>query len=104
MSPPRAPEAKAARALRRLRAMKPDSSLPHASTAQAALAALGAGQDRGLEQDEAARRLVRDGPNRLATTKRRSKLRAFVDQLANPLVLTLLAAAAIATTVGFASS
>lgn len=50
----------------------------------------------GLTAAEAAQRLARHGPNRLAEEKRRSMLAAFIDQFRDPLVLILLAAALLA--------
>jgi Ca2+-transporting ATPase len=57
----------------------------------------------GLSESEAARRLVDHGPNLLPAEKRKSNVLRLLEQFANPLVLTLLAAAAIAVFVGFTS-
>src|SRR5579884_623787 len=51
---------------------------------------------RGLTEDEAGRRLARDGPNELPKPQRRSGLLQLVSQFTNPIVLTLLAAAIVA--------
>ena len=47
----------------------------------------------GLSEDEAARRLVTDGPNRLAAAERRSPLRIAADASHEPMFLLLVAAA-----------
>ena len=47
----------------------------------------------GLSEDEAARRLVTDGPNRLAAAERRSPLRIAADASREPMFLLLVAAA-----------
>ena len=49
----------------------------------------------GLSAEEAARRLDEHGRNKLAAAKGKSLLRRFVEQLADPMILILLAAAAI---------
>ena len=54
---------------------------------------------RGLSTEEAQRRLAQYGPNRLPEPATKSALLQLVAQFANPLVLTLLVAAAIATVV-----
>ncbi|HEV3192326.1 MAG TPA: HAD-IC family P-type ATPase, partial [Polyangiaceae bacterium] len=50
----------------------------------------------GLTEAEAEQRLARDGPNELPAQKGKSPLLQLLAQLANPIVLTLLAAAVIA--------
>ena len=51
--------------------------------------------DEGLRQAEAERRLEQDGKNRLAAAKGKSLFRRFLEQLADPMILILLAAAAV---------
>ena len=51
--------------------------------------------DDGLHQAEAERRLEQDGKNRLAAAKGKSLFRRFLEQLADPMILILLAAAAV---------
>ena len=58
----------------------------------------------GLTEKEATERLASHGPNRLPDAKKKSDLLRILEQFANPLVLTLLAAAAIAVVVGVTSS
>ncbi|MDI3284417.1 cation-translocating P-type ATPase [Polyangium sp. 15x6] len=67
----------------------------------ALLGRLGASSIDGLDEAEAAARLEKYGKNRLPDPPRKSTLRRLLEQFANPLVLTLLAAAAIAVVVGF---
>ena len=54
----------------------------------------------GLSQAEAAQRLVRHGPNKLAEKKPRSAWLKFLDQFRNVLVLVLIGAAALAGAIG----
>ncbi len=68
--------------------------------AQAVLDELHATRD-GLTAAEAAERLERDGPNRLAEGKRTTLLRRFLSQLADPMILVLLAAAALSGVTSF---
>ena len=49
----------------------------------------------GLTQPEALKRLSEHGRNELTKAKKKSLLRRFTEQLMNPMVLVLLAAAAI---------
>lgn len=58
----------------------------------------------GLSATEAAERLRRYGPNRLEAKRHFSLLRKFVSRFRNPLVLILLAAAAISAATGDVSS
>lgn len=62
---------------------------------EAVLAALVTGED-GLEPAEAGRRLQIHGPNQLEAKRQRSRLAILLDQFKSPLILILLAAAAIA--------
>src|SRR5262249_37073753 len=61
---------------------------------------LGVDPATGLSTDEVQARLAKYGPNRLPDPPRKGVLSRLVGQLANPLVLTLLGAAAIAVVVG----
>ena len=55
---------------------------------------------RGLDDDEAAKRLAKHGRNELPTPPGPSNLKRILAQFANPIVLTLLVAAVIATVNG----
>jgi len=72
----------------------PATSAFWSQPADALLAALGTSRD-GLSSAEAAARLVRHGPNALDTRRRRSGLAVLLVQGRNPLLLILLAAAAV---------
>jgi Ca2+-transporting ATPase len=72
----------------------------HAESVDALVARLGTDPAKGLREDEAAARLARDGENALPSPPRPSALARFFGQFANPLVLTLLVAAVIATVSG----
>lgn len=52
-------------------------------------------QISGLSPDEAKKRLARDGKNKLAEGKKVTLLQRFIEQIVNPMVLILIAAAAI---------
>jgi P-type Ca2+ transporter type 2C len=78
-----------------------EALMPHAEGLDALLTRLGASSSDGLDEGEAAARLARDGKNKLPEPPRKSALTRLLGQFANPLVLTLLAAAAIAIVVGF---
>ena len=71
----------------------------HAQAAAAALQAL-ASSDAGLSQAEAAQRLARYGPNRLASAPRPGWLRRFAGQFHNLLIYTLLVAAVVTVALG----
>lgn len=71
----------------------------HALEASAALEAL-ASRSAGLDDAEAARRLVRFGRNELPAPPARTLLRRFLDQLNNVLIYVLLAAALITALLG----
>ena len=49
----------------------------------------------GLTSDEAAKRLEANGKNKLAAAKGKSIIRRFLEQLADPMIIILLVAAAI---------
>ncbi len=68
----------------------------HTEAAEALLARLATDPASGLREEEARRRLAQDGPNELPRPKSKSALARLLEQFANPIVLTLLAAAAIA--------
>ncbi|CAN5270822.1 magnesium-translocating P-type ATPase [soil metagenome] len=59
---------------------------------------------QGLSADEAASRLVRDGPNEIAAKRKRHLLIDLLRRLANPLVAILLVAATIAGVTGDVAS
>ncbi len=52
-------------------------------------------QSTGLSSNEAAKRLARDGRNKLAEGKKITLVQRFIEQLVNPMVIILIAAAAI---------
>ena len=68
---------------------------PHAHPADAVLASAASTQ-QGLTSAEAARRLARDGPNRLPEALRHGLLHRFAQHFHNLLIYVLLAAAAVA--------
>jgi len=76
----------------------------HAEDLETLLQRLNADPRRGLTPEEAAARLEKHGPNKLPEPPRKSDLARLVEQFANPLVLTLLAAAIVATLVGLSES
>jgi len=49
----------------------------------------------GLSEEESSARIARDGKNKLAEKKKVSPIRRFFEQLANPMIIVLLVAAAI---------
>ncbi len=67
---------------------------PYLSTTQDVLSALSS-QQNGLSPQEAQKRLERDGANKLAEGKKKSLIRRFFEELADPMTLILLAAALI---------
>ncbi len=72
----------------------------HALTAADAVAALASDPVRGLSPAEAARRLAEHGPNRLPRARQLGVLRILGENVANPIALVLIAAAAISFAVG----
>lgn len=72
----------------------------HTGQTEAIVLALGTDPEKGLTSAEAAARLAKDGPNELPTPDPPSALKQFFGQFANPIVLTLLAAAVIAVVNG----
>ncbi len=71
----------------------------HALSGEEALERLGS-SPRGLDEEEAQRRLRRDGPNRLTARKGRSALQRLLDQVLQPLIIVLVVAALIAAALG----
>ena len=60
--------------------------------------------ESGLSRDEARKRLVEHGGNELAKGRKKSLLRRFAGQLTNPMVLILLAAAAVSLAITISHS
>lgn len=71
------------------------SSYPHTLAAQHVAELLKTDVDNGLSTDEAAARLVRDGPNSIKGAKGASLWEIFLQQVANALTVVLIAVAAI---------
>ncbi|MCL2776737.1 MAG: cation-translocating P-type ATPase [Polyangiaceae bacterium] len=69
----------------------------HTGVCEALIARFDANAVHGLTDDDAATRLAKYGPNELPVTAPASRFKRFVAQFANPIVLTLLGAAVIAT-------
>ncbi len=80
------------------------ASNEHAEDCDAFLERVGVSSSAGLSDAEAEKRLAEVGPNRLPAEKKKSSLLRLGEQFINPLVLTLLAAAAIAVVVGVTAS
>jgi Ca2+-transporting ATPase len=76
----------------------------HAEGCDVILDRVGADAARGLSSSDAAARLTKDGPNELPPAPKPSALMQLVSQFTNPIVLTLLAAAAIAIVDGASRS
>jgi cation-transporting ATPase F len=72
----------------------------HALPAHEVVLLLGTDAEHGLSGAEAARRRERLGPNRLPAAARESAVRAFLRQMADPLVYVLLAAGVAAAVLG----
>lgn len=72
----------------------------HALEIEAAATAVEANRARGLDPDEAARRLEKFGPNALPEARRRSVALLFFAQFKSPLIYLLLVAAVIAALLG----
>ena len=62
---------------------------------ESVLNALGASQTDGLSTAEAEKRLAENGKNKLAEGKKKSLVRRFLEQLADPMIIILIVAAAI---------
>ncbi len=56
---------------------------------------VGSSKEEGLRADEAQRRLETNGKNKLAEGKKKSLIRRFLEQLADPMIIILIVAAAI---------
>ena len=76
----------------------------HAEDVGAFLERTGASSVDGLSEEEARRRLAEHGKNRLPDEPKKSNILRFLEQFANPLVLTLLVAAVIAVVVGITAN
>ena len=72
----------------------------HALEVEAAATAVEANRERGLDPEEAARRLEKFGPNALPEARRRSVALLFFAQFKSPLIYLLLVAAVIAALLG----
>jgi len=80
--------------------MQAPSPVPwHTLSAEDALRRAGS-STQGLNENEAAARLLRDGPNTLKGSQRQSVWSMFLQQLQNVLMLTLLAAAVLSFILG----
>ncbi len=77
--------------------MNADAPAWHHRPASEALAEFGVAADRGLSAQRAAEAFRRHGPNELPRAERDPAWKVFLRQFLSPLVLVLLAAAAIAT-------
>lgn len=75
----------------------------HTGACEALVEQLGADPVRGLTEAEAKARVERYGPNELPTAPPPSALKRFLAQFANPIVLTLLVAAVVATVNGMSA-
>ncbi|MBE7077546.1 MAG: cation-translocating P-type ATPase [Clostridiales bacterium] len=62
---------------------------------QAVLQALDSNRENGLSVQESATRLAENGRNRLEAAKKKSLVRRFLEQLADPMIIILIIAAAI---------
>jgi Ca2+-transporting ATPase len=76
------------------------SSPVHTESPETLLARLRTDPIRGLTEPEARERLMHNGPNELPPAERTSVVVQLLGQFANPIVLTLLVAAAIAIATG----
>ena len=72
----------------------------HDKSGQQVLKELETDPGRGLSREEAARRLVRWGPNQLAAARQEGLIRRFLGQLRDPMILVLLAAAGLSLWAG----
>ncbi len=77
---------------------------PHAEDCARFLERVDVSSSAGLSAAAVAERMAEVGPNQLPAGKKKSALLRIAEQFINPLVLTLLAAAAIAIVVGFTAS
>jgi Ca2+-transporting ATPase len=81
---------------------QPDLRGAHALGIESVAAALETSLDRGLDPEEAARRLERDGPNELAPAQRLSPWALLLGQFKNALIIILLIATALSAVLGHA--
>jgi Ca2+-transporting ATPase len=72
----------------------------HSIAVDAVLEELGTHADRGLAQEDAARRLAEYGTNELARTDRASPLKLFLSQFKNTLVVILIVATVLSAVLG----
>lgn len=79
--------------------MSSETKAWHALTPEQALADA-ASTAEGLTDEEAGRRLLQNGPNRLTARAGRGTLRRLVDQLIQPLIVVLVAAAIVSAVLG----
>ena len=77
---------------------------PHAEDCNLFLQRVEISSSAGLTEAAVAKIFAEVGPNSLPQGKKKSAIRRIAEQFVNPLVLTLLAAAAIAIVVGFTAS
>jgi Ca2+-transporting ATPase len=77
---------------------------PHAADVRRLVEELRVNLDNGLSPEEARERFDKVGPNKLPDPPKKSKLLQFISQFSDPLVLTLLAAAIVASIVGMSAS
>ena len=76
----------------------------HAEELETLLQRLEVDAEKGLTEREAAARLAHHGPNKLPEPPRKSDFTRLMEQFADPLVVTLLAAAIVATLVGLSEN
>jgi P-type Ca2+ transporter type 2C len=76
-----------------------ESPLWHTTPAGEAAQRLEVDAGEGLSSEEAARRLERDGPNRLAEARREPRWKAFLRQFKDLLIIILLIAAVVSLVV-----
>ena len=86
--------------MRKERTSPPEDTAAYAQGAALVLEQLGVSVESGLTDHEAAARLERYGPNRLAEARRQSALWCFLLQFNNLLIYVLLGAAILAAAIG----
>ena len=72
----------------------------YSSEKEEVLRELGSSQTTGLTAEEAQRRLLENGKNKLAVAKKKSIVRRFLEQLADPMIIILIVAAVISGVLG----
>jgi Ca2+-transporting ATPase len=75
-------------------------SQPWAMSIEEVTSKLQSNGDSGLSKDEAAKRLIENGPNSLKVEKKASRFKLLLSQFLSPVVLILIAAAIIAGSLG----